>query len=500
LQHVKSKNTLTLALIGSSIVLLLALQVFWLHSSYKSEISDLQKESSAILRNTIFQLRDSVFFSSMAPTIDSINQAINDGGIKMEQMNVVTDTVHLRQKSASVQIFISSLGNDSLRRELKPFTQRLQKMQRDGNQAFTIRIAADSIPIDTLNHYFKINLEKGDIAASAKVDEVKFSRWHFKNRPKSLPFNPLPPEIGDYSIHFPKRSLFNDTLLTETVRFNPGRLYAAHLTGVRASIVKEITPQILFSLFLTSLTILAFVVMYRSIKSQQRLMELKNDFISNITHELKTPVTTVGVALEALKSFKGLDNPALTSEYLDIAQNELNRLSILTDKILKASSFENSGVEYNAEPVELDKIIDQVLESLKLVFERQQAKISFTKEGTDFQLLGSSVHLTSVVYNLLDNALKYSKEIPEIEIQLKSTPDALTIIIKDHGIGISSEYKKKVFEKFFRVPTGDVHNIKGYGLGLSYVDSVVKSHRGSITVDSDVGKGSEFSIRLPKIN
>jgi two-component system, OmpR family, phosphate regulon sensor histidine kinase PhoR len=229
-------------------------------------------------------------------------------------------------------------------------------------------------------------------------------------------------------------------------------------------------------------------------------MELKNDFISNITHELKTPVTTVGVALEALKSFNGLDNPALTSEYLDIAQNELNRLSILTDKILKASSFENNGVEYNAEPVELDKIIDQVLGSLKLVFERQQAKISFTKEGTDFQLLGSSVHLTSVVYNLLDNALKYSKEIPEIEIHLKSTPDALTIIIKDHGIGISSEYKKKVFEKFFRVPTGDVHNIKGYGLGLSYVDSVVKSHRGSITVDSEVGKGSEFSIRLPKIN
>jgi two-component system, OmpR family, phosphate regulon sensor histidine kinase PhoR len=240
--------------------------------------------------------------------------------------------------------------------------------------------------------------------------------------------------------------------------------------------------------------------MYKSIRSQQRLMELKNDFISNITHELKTPLTTVGVALEALKNFKGLDNPTLTNEYLDIAQNELNRLTILTDKILKTSSFENSGVAYNAEPVELDKIIDQVLGSLKLVFERQQAKISFSKEGTDFKLLGSSVHLTSVVYNLLDNALKYRKEIPEIEIKLTATTDALTLIIKDHGIGISAEFKKKVFEKFFRVPTGDVHTIKGYGLGLSYVDSVVKSHKGSIHVDSVVGKGSEFIIRLPKIN
>ena len=498
MQHVKSKNTLTLLLIVSSIILLLALQVFWLQSSYKSEVSDLQKRSSTLLRNTVSQLRDSVFFSTMAPTMDSINQAINNGGVKIKHMNVVTDTVNLQQKSSSVQIFISSLGNDSLLNELKPFTQRLKKIQKVGDQNFTIRIAADSIPIDTLNHYFKINLQKEDINVTPLIEEVKFSRWHFRNRPKSTLFSPLAPEIGDYTIHFPKQSIFSDTLLTEPARLNPTKLYIAGLTGVRMSILKKITPQILFSLFLTTLTILAYVVMYKSIRSQQRLMELKNDFISNITHELKTPVTTVGVALEALKNFNGLDNPALTNEYLEIAQNELNRLNILTDKILKTSSFENSGVEYNAEPVELDKIIDQVLGSLKLVFERQQAKISFTKEGTDFQLLGSSVHLTSVVYNLLDNALKYSKEIPEIEIQLTATTEALTLIIKDHGIGISAEYKKKVFEKFFRVPTGDVHNIKGYGLGLSYVDSVVKSHKGSITVESEVMKGSAFTITLPK--
>jgi len=373
-------------------------------------------------------------------------------------------------------------------------TQRIRTFQ-GGDQNFTIRIAADSIPLDTLQLYFETNLLNEKIKMHSQVSEVKFSRWHFKNKSQSFQ---LPPDLAEPRIHFPTRSIFSDSLPIEPVRLNPGKLYAAQLTGVRMAILKKITPQILFSFFLTFLTTAAFVVMYRSIRSQQRLMELKNDFISNITHELKTPVTTVGVALEALKSFKGLDNPALTEEYLEIAQNELNRLNILTDKILKTSSFENNGVEYNAEPVELDKLVEQVLGSMKLVFEKQQAKISFSKEGTEFHLMGSTVHLTSVIYNLLDNALKYSREVPEIEVRLVATPEKLILTVKDHGIGISHEYKKKVFEKFFRVPTGDVHNIKGYGLGLSFVESVVKSHKGSIAVESEVGKGSVFTVTLPK--
>jgi two-component system phosphate regulon sensor histidine kinase PhoR len=189
----------------------------------------------------------------------------------------------------------------------------------------------------------------------------------------------------------------------------------------------------------------------------------------------------------------------LTEEYLEIAQNELNRLNILTDKILKTSSFENKGVEYNAEPVELDKLVEQVLGSMKLVFEKQHAKVSFTKEGTEFHLMGSTVHLTSVVYNLLDNALKYSREIPEIEVRLLATaPINSRLQSKIMELEFRQSIKKKVFEKFFRVPTGDVHNIKGYGLGLSYVESVVKSHKGTIEVVSEQGTGSSFVITLPK--
>lgn len=229
-------------------------------------------------------------------------------------------------------------------------------------------------------------------------------------------------------------------------------------------------------------------------------MELKNDFISNVTHELKTPVATVSVALEALKNFHGLDNPARTKEYLEIAQNELKRLTLMTDKILKASVFENNGVVIQKESVDIQKITQQILDSLKLLFDKQKAQVSFQTEGNNFIVEGEAAHLTNVIYNFLDNALKYSPEHPQINIQLKETPTNLILSIQDNGIGIAPEYKKKVFEKFFRVPTGDVHNIKGYGLGLSYVASVMKAHGGTVDVVSEPGKGSNFIATFPKVH
>jgi len=238
--------------------------------------------------------------------------------------------------------------------------------------------------------------------------------------------------------------------------------------------------------------------MYQSIRSSQRLVEIKNDFIGNITHELKTPIATVSVAIEALKNFKGINNAELTQEYLGIAQQELNRLSMLTDKILKTAIFEDQGVVILTERIDVEKIITQVLATLKLVFEKHQVNIQFEKRGTDFTMNGSADHLTNVFYNLIDNAIKYGAEQPEIKILLSDLNDNISIAVQDKGLGIPTQYQKKIFEKFFRVPTGDVSNTKGYGLGLSYVDSVVRKHRGTITLESELGEGSTFVIILPK--
>lgn len=292
--------------------------------------------------------------------------------------------------------------------------------------------------------------------------------------------------------------LAQDTLLTERASLSPIHAYVAVFPAIRTRIAKEIAPQILFSALLTIIIVTSFVVMYYNLKAQQRLNDLKNDFISNITHELKTPVSTVSVALEALKDFNGLDDPERTKEYLDIAQTELNRLTLMTDKILKASVMEAPGTSFTSETVNLHSIIQQVLASMKLVFEKEDVVIRYVQEGVDFQLRGSEIHLTNVIYNLLDNALKYSARSSTFDLQLKSSPVQLEFSIRDQGIGIAKAYQKRIFDKFFRVPTGDVHNVKGYGLGLSYVAGVVRKHNGKIEVESEEGRGSQFIITLPK--
>jgi len=295
-----------------------------------------------------------------------------------------------------------------------------------------------------------------------------------------------------------KPAPYHDTLLTERVSLNPMHAYAAVFPAIRTRIAKEIAPQILFSALLTIIIVTSFVVMYYNLRSQQRLNDLKNDFISNITHELKTPVSTVSVALEALSDFNALDNPERTKEYLNIAQTELNRLTLMTDKILKASVMEIPGISFISETVNLHAIVQQVLSSMKLILEKENVVIHYEQEGVDFELRGSEIHLTNVIYNLLDNALKYSPCGSTIDLQLKSSPIQLEFSIRDRGIGIAKAYQKKIFDKFFRVPTGDVHNVKGYGLGLNYVAGVVRKHNGKIAVESEEGKGSKFNITLPK--
>lgn len=369
-------------------------------------------------------------------------------------------------------------------------------MKQDGMQNFTIRIAADSLNLDSLKNHFKKNLFEADIVTPVLVERIKFTPFNFRN---GLP--PLPRHFegpGEFTISFKKKSNFSDTLSTEPVSLNPGKLYMASLVGVRFNVLKKIMPQILFSAFLTLLTAAAFVVLYRNLKAQQRLMELKNDFISNITHELKTPVTTVGVAIEALKSFSAKDNPNLTEEYLDMAKRELDRLASMTDKILDVSIFESRGVQFEPKETDIDSIVQEMMSTMKIIFEKRGAQVTYSKEGENFKIQGSAIHLTNVIYNLVDNALKYSLEKPNIHINLKGQKQKLVLSVQDNGIGIASEFRHKIFEKFFRIPSGNIHNSKGYGLGLHYVASVVKSHYGVIDVISKPNEGSTFIIDIPR--
>ena len=471
---------------SASILLLLVLQILWLQNSYEKAFFDLRRDSNYLFRNTLIAIRDSLFLRNVqAVPPEKIE------GIQVFKADRPPDSLRVNMQSSSVQIIVKNTsGNkDSIINALRPMAH-FNYQQQDGKK-FVVQLSPDTISLDTLRTVFTEKLLEAGLPSHLFMRHEFITpdlRQGFRTRLEA-PADP-PKDI--------QLNLYRDTMRLESIRLNPVSRYSASLVEFRGFILKAIAPQILFSILLTSVTIIAFVVLYKNLRSQQRLMQIKNDFISNVTHELKTPVATVSVALEALRNFHGLDNPERTKEYLEIAQNELNRLTLMTDKILKAGAFENQEILIEKKPVNLKAISQQVLDSLKLLFEKNKAQVSFGHSGDHFEVAGEVSHLTNVIYNLLDNALKYSPNDPAIRVLLQEYENNLTLTVQDNGLGIPSEYKTKIFEKFFRVPTGDVHNIKGYGLGLSYVSSVVKAHGGTTEVDSEPGKGSTFTITLPK--
>jgi signal transduction histidine kinase len=493
------KNSTTLILMSSSIILLLVLQGFWLFNSYEKAFHDFRKETDGIFRNTVMAMRD----SSLLQHIETLP---SDSLLQNRSTFIFTqriDSTGLRNKehaqpsgntSKQLRVIVTSTADgDSLKEMLKPIVGKIHEGKMKGGN-FMIRMSTDSLRSDSIGNRFAKSLTLAGKLLPFKIKRMK----QFPDHDRPMPSRFIMIRERMHETNSVSASVFSDTLKGDWVRTDPVNRYAAVFTGLRLFMLQAITPQILFSLFLSLLTTMAFVVMHRSMQAQQRLMEIKNDFISNVTHELKTPVTTVSVALEALRNFKGLEDPKRTEEYLNIAQRELNRLTILTDKILKTAVFENKGVNFEPEPVDLFSMMEQVLHSMKLVFEKQKAQVTFQKTGNSFTIHGGSVHLTNVIYNLLDNALKYSEGEPQISVSLIEHDSRIIMTVADRGIGIPKEYSKKIFEKFFRVPVGDVHNVKGYGLGLSYVESVIKSHKGQIMVESETGRGSVFTISFPK--
>ncbi len=259
----------------------------------------------------------------------------------------------------------------------------------------------------------------------------------------------------------------------------------------------KLLPQIFFVIILLTLTAAAFYMTFRSLKSQIRLGNMKDDFISNMSHELKTPIATVKVALEALNHFNIIEDPVKGREYLGMATAEMDRLELLATRVLNTSLLETGNIYLQQESYELDKLVAEVLQNMQLRIRQFEAKVSFQTTGRNFMIPMDKLHMQGVLVNLIDNSLKYGDKPVNIEIQLAGANGSVRLEFKDNGPGIPEEYREKVFEKFFRVPTGNRHNIKGHGLGLSYAAQVMRQHKGNIAVNNLVAGGCMFTLTLP---
>jgi two-component system, OmpR family, phosphate regulon sensor histidine kinase PhoR len=483
-------------LIGTSMLLLVSFTGYWLYKSYDEQRDMLRRETSQIFGSTIREIQDSLLRRNVLEQLeqnlpsDSAGLAGSLGRFRYERdvpraLFSQTDSMSMQRDTQGIrelQLFLRTnqqppdSRHDQLRAD-DPERVRVIFRGLRGDNPFSIQVGEDSTQIDRIQPIFDQRLHEASLVSNYQIitrEEAQEMEDH------------------NFSILVPRyRRSKNDEY------FYPYP-FVAHFPEVRPYLFRQILPQILFCLVLLVLTGSAFALIYRSWLKQQRLAILKNDFISNMTHELKTPITTVGVALEAMSNFNALGNPAKTAEYLNISRNELSRLSILVDKVLKMSIFESREPLINPESLNMKQLCMEIIQTMGLHLEKQHAQIETDFQGADFSLEGDKIHLTNVVYNLLDNAIKYSDGAAQIELSMRAEDQKIILAVSDKGIGIPTQFQSRVFDKFFRVPTGDQHDRKGHGLGLSYVHSVIEKHKGSIQLNSREGHGTTFTIKLPK--
>lgn len=259
--------------------------------------------------------------------------------------------------------------------------------------------------------------------------------------------------------------------------------------------VTSLVPAILFTFILLVTFIIIIFITFR----QKRLSEMKNDFMNNMTHELKTPVSTISLAAQMLKDGSITKSPEVFKHISGVINDETERLSFQVEKVLQMSLFEKQRATLKLKELDANDIVVSVANTFQLKVEKFGGNLDIDLQATESSINADKMHFTNVLFNLLDNAVKYRKEDLALELMIRTwnNNNKLYISIEDNGIGIKKEYVKKIFERFYRVSTGNRHDVKGFGLGLAYVKKIIEDHKGTIKAESDLGKGTKFIICLP---
>lgn len=454
---------------GIALLGLVSIQFYWINAAIEQGRNELKGK----VNNTLFEIveevgkyeaRNAVQINDPNKILNKINQGING---------------QVTYDSLSGTFYYSSQGG-SIIGQNKVMNDLMQEMLSYG-KPINIEERLPQIILDSIIE--KVLIRKG-----------------IKSKYKFGVFNENAEMI--YGKESEKESLLESTYQIDLFPmdfFSSRYFLIIEIPDERIIVIRSMWLMLGVSAFFVLIIIFAFYYTIATIFKQKKLSIIKNDFINNMTHELKTPISTISLACEAL-SDKDIGNSDDTrTRFVSMISDENKRLGSLVENVLQSAVIERGELKLKKEKLDIHKIITNAVQNINIQVQKKNGVIIINNRAKNIFLIGDKVHITNVIYNLLDNAIKYTATTPIINIETSDLVGGVMIKIKDNGIGISKEHQPKIFEKLYRVPTGDRHDVKGFGLGLSYVKSIIESHEGEITLDSSLGKGSSFNIYLPTI-
>ncbi|PCH93989.1 MAG: hypothetical protein COB85_06160 [Bacteroidetes bacterium] len=411
------------------------------------------------------------FFSGDAQQLLDFNIEINDNAFKMS-----IDGFHQFAKKLH-------MDSSKMHRKLGMVKEIMREMVIVDIQGGT-RQRVDPAIIDSM---LELELEQKGISldfASGIFDSHDNAVVKMKNRD-------ILPEISKspYKVHLFPANVFSEPTFLSVFFPDKSKYLLKTMSGV-LSLSIVITLAIIFSFYYT----------IKTIYEQKRDSEIKTDFINNMTHELKTPISTIALAAEAIGDRGIKTSPERMSNYVRMIQDENKRLGKLVENVLQTAVLDKESFVLSRENVSTSELVNNAVAKMEMQVLKKSGKLEVNLTSSDVTIFADQFHLTNAITNLIDNAVKYSPDAPLVELSTKKTKDGVVITCSDKGIGISKEDRKKIFEKLYRVPKGNIHNVKGFGLGLNYVQTVIEKHGGTIGVKSEINKGSSFEIFIPSIN
>lgn len=484
-----------------AMIALIGVQTYWFKNSINAKEQQLglvvnqmlgEISNELVQNETVMTILDEI----KPPVIHHQSQAVwnfhIDGrstldGIKNPKVDMIDDSILAilgEDELLQDTILVSAMNPDQIRMELTKswkeqelFVERIVRQMLAEDQSIQERITESQVEM----------LLKKKLAEKGIEMPFEYAVYLEGKKPiyQSEAFN-----------EFEDCKYYRATLLPGGV-FNKTTLISVYFPQERKHFLKSMGIMGGTSALITLIVLTLFSLALFIIFKQKRLSEMKNDFVNNMTHELKTPISTISLASQMLNDKSIPDEQKNLAQISRIIQTESKQLGFQVERVLQMAIFDHGQLKLKLEKIDLHDLIETVAQNFLLQTERRKGKLEFLPEAENTIIQGDTMHLTNVVSNLIENAMKYTKLTPLIRIATRNEQDYIVISVSDNGIGISKEDQKRIFDKFYRVPTGNVHNVKGFGLGLSYVKLIVEQHHGTIMLKSEPEKGSRFDIHLP---
>ncbi len=516
-------------LMSLSLIGIILVQVYWFNTSLKNNEEQFRFHIAQVIGNVVDKIQKEEAFSY----IDKYNKLKDSIGKNPQKSDFMEFGYYQRNSKTNETIIYSNniisedfnlsssfFDKKSDSTKLKSFTANrkteIYKNDKIDNSVILLNPKPDfkSEKTGTLaildNAQFEIFFK--DIASARPIqDRVSIKKlrallkFYLDEYDVKSPFefgiysNGLATKIKSDKFHFEKSNTSSIPIFTNNDGVDKYQLMVS-FPHKKKFLFSELLGITILSIIFTLIILIAYTSALNQLIKQRQIAEIKTDFINNMTHEFKTPIATINLALDAIKNPKVIDNNELVKKYLQMIREENKRMHAQVENVLRISKLEKRELDISKENYNLHDIISLAVEHINLIIEDRQGEITQHLNATRSSVLINDSHFTNVLVNILDNAIKYSPNNPVITITTENVKEFIIIKIKDEGFGMSKNAQKRIFEKFYREHTGDIHNVKGHGLGLSYVKQIIEDHNSTIIVESEKGKGSTFIIKIPLIN